>query len=46
MLNAVSCGGELPFDRAGKPRCLSAGSLTAEGSLGVILNRSVLAHST
>ena len=32
MLSAISCGGELSFDRAGKPRSLQA----AEGSVGGI----------
>ena len=36
MLSAISCGGELLFDRAGKPRSLQAGGLTAEGSLGSV----------
>jgi len=34
VLSAISCGGELSFDRAGKPRSLQAGGQTAEGSLG------------
>ena len=36
MLSTISCGGELSFDRAGKPRSLQAGGLTAEGSLGAM----------
>jgi len=34
VLSAISCGEELSFDRAGKPRILQAGGLTAEGSPG------------
>ena len=34
MLSAVSYGGELPFDKAGKPRSLLTGGMAAEGSLG------------
>ena len=34
----ISCGGELSFDRAGKPRSLQAGDLTSEGSLGGMKN--------
>ena len=34
MLSAISYGGELSFDIAGKPRSLQSGGLTVEGSLG------------
>jgi len=46
VLSAISYGGELPFDRAEKPRSLLAGGLTAEGSLDCMKNCLVLAHST
>ena len=34
MLNAIRCGGQLSFARAGNLRSLQAGGLIAEGSLG------------
>ena len=46
MLTAISYGGQFPFDRARKPRTLQTGRLPAEGSLGSMYNRLILAHST